>query len=101
MTFSDRPADDDRAGSGSAKRLMERLLRAGWRARFTANGARVEEAVENYRALGFEVKTVPFKDLKAGECTICFEDENDATVMIFTRETQTQSADDEHDAPEG
>lgn len=79
--------------------LMAQLLSDGWMARFTANGPRVEEAVENYRSLGFEVKTVPFNDLKGDGCTICFEDENDATVMIFTRKAQQPSARPKPDAP--
>lgn len=65
--------------------LIERLEAEGWVRQFTASGVRLQEAVENYRDIGFEVKTVPVKDLKLGDCTVCFDDENDETVMIFTR----------------
>jgi len=47
----------------------------------------LQEAMENYQLLGFEVKAVPVKELASDGCTECFEDENDATMMIFTRET--------------
>ena len=65
--------------------LIERLESEGWVRQFTASGDRLREAVENYRMIGFEVKTVPVRDLKLGDCTVCFEDENDETMMIFTR----------------
>jgi hypothetical protein len=94
------PSADDRAGNDRGMSLMSRLLSEGWESRFTANGPRVDEAVENYRSLGFEVKTVPFNDLKGDGCTICFEDENDATVMIFTRKSKQQAARHKQDAGE-
>ena len=72
---------------------MKKLAAEGWLARFTASGARLEEAVHTYRALGFEVKTVPFEEISGGDCTVCFEDENDATVMIFTRKSTQPSSD--------
>lgn len=68
-----------------AKGSIDKLKAKGWVEQFTASGPRVEEAIENYEELGFEVKTVPVKDLDCGGCTVCFEDENDKTVMIFTR----------------
>ncbi len=65
--------------------IIDRLKADGWEQQFTASGARLEEAVDNYRALGFEVKTVPVKELGGNGCTICFDDENDISMMIFTR----------------
>ncbi|MCP4570228.1 MAG: hypothetical protein GY841_21830 [FCB group bacterium] len=65
--------------------LIERLESEGWVRQFTASGNRLQEAVESYREIGFEVRTVPVKDLKLGDCTVCFDDENDETMMIFTR----------------
>ncbi len=65
--------------------LQDKLKAEGWRQQFTASGARLEEAVNNYRSLGFEVKTVPVKELGGDGCTICFDDENDVSMMIFTR----------------
>jgi hypothetical protein len=69
---------------------MERLKAEGWKPQFTASGARLEEAVDNYRSLGFEVRTVPVKELSRDGCTICFEDESDESMMIFTRKTGGQ-----------
>ena len=64
---------------------IDRLKAEGWVQRFTASGARLEEAIENYHMLGYEVKTIPVKELDEDGCTVCFEDESDDTVMIFTR----------------
>jgi hypothetical protein len=68
---------------------IDRLKSEGWVERFTASGPRLREAVENYRMLGFEVKTVPVKELERGGCTVCFDDESDDTQMIFTRERRS------------
>lgn len=65
--------------------FIDKLESAGWVHQFTTSGPRLREAIENYQMLGYEVKTVPFKELGLEDCTVCFEDENDATVMIFTR----------------
>ena len=67
--------------------LIDKLKAEGWTQQFTASGVRLEEALENYRMLGFEVKTIPIGELGCDSCTICFEDESDVSVMIFTRST--------------
>ncbi len=68
-----------------ASDLADKLKSEGWVQQFTASGPRLQEAIENYEMLGFEVKTVPVRELDQNGCTVCFEDENDATMMIFTR----------------
>ena len=65
--------------------LIDKLTSEGWVQQFTASGPRLQEAIENYEMLGFEVKTVPVSELGLNGCTVCFDDKNDATVMIFTR----------------
>jgi hypothetical protein len=65
--------------------IRKKLKAEGWIEQFTASGPRLEEAVENYEMLGFEVKTVPVKDLDLEGCTECFDDPSDRTMMIFTR----------------
>jgi hypothetical protein len=64
---------------------LEKLKSEGWVQRFTASGSRLQEAVENYRSLGYEVKIIPLKDLNLNDCAVCFDDEKDKTEMIFTR----------------
>ena len=64
---------------------VDKLKSEGWVQQFTASGPRLQEAIENYRMLGYEVKTIPIKELGGNGCTICFEDESDDTVVIFTR----------------
>ena len=65
--------------------LVDRLKAEGWVERFTASGARLTEAVDTYRELGLEVKTVPVNKLGLIGCTTCFDDPADETMMIFTR----------------
>ena len=67
--------------------IFESLRTDGWEPRFSASGSRLAEAIKNYKNLGFEVKTVPVKELMADGCKICFEDESDDSAMIFTRES--------------
>jgi len=74
--------------------LIEKLRAEGWEQQFTASGARLKEALDNYAWLGFEVKTVPVKELGCDGCTACFGDENDDSVVIFTRKVK-ESSDDE------
>ena len=50
--------------------------------------------MENYKNLGFEVKTIPVKKLMADGCKICFEDESDDSAMIFTRRSGEVEEDD-------
>ena len=71
-----------------ASELVEKLKAEGWIERFTASGARLQEAIEAYRELEHEVKTVPVRELELEGCTSCFDDPTDETVMIFTREKQ-------------
>jgi multimeric flavodoxin WrbA len=76
--------------------LINKLKAEGWVQQFTASGARMREAVENYRSLGFEVKTIPVKELELEGCTVCFDGGPDETVMIFTRKkTSANDADDD------
>ena len=66
--------------------ISKKLKAEGWVERFTASGARLQEAIEAYHELGHEVKTVSVKDLELEGCSSCFDDPADQTVMIFTRE---------------
>ncbi len=72
--------------------MIDKLKADGWEQQFTASGARLEEAVDNYKRLGFEIKTVPVKELSKDGCTICFDDENDVSMTIFTRKTSSQGS---------
>jgi hypothetical protein len=65
--------------------ILEKMKTEGWLQQFTASGARLQEAIDNYRDLGFEVRTIPFKKLITNGCAVCMDEENDETMMIFTR----------------
>jgi hypothetical protein len=53
--------------------LRQRLLDDGWEERFSASGARLEEAAAQYRSLGYEVRTEGLVDVASGvTCTQCF-----------------------------
>jgi hypothetical protein len=74
--------------------LIDRLTSEGWRQQFTASGEKLTESIRNYEWLGFEVKTVPLKELGCEDCSVCFDDESDDSVMIFTRKKQNPGSDD-------
>ena len=74
--------------------LIEKLKAEGWTQQFTASGARLKEALENYRMLGLEIKTAPVQELGCDDCTICFDDATDTSVMIFTCPTGKPHDDD-------
>lgn len=68
--------------------LREMLLAEGWEERFSAVGARLDEAADYYRSLGFEVRIEQAVDAAAvGDCTICLGVEGVEGPMgvLFTR----------------
>lgn len=65
--------------------ILNKMKNDGWQLRFSASGERLDEAVNNYKSLGFDVKTVQVKELNNDACSICFDDESDNSAMIFTR----------------
>jgi hypothetical protein len=69
--------------------IIDKLKAEGWQERFTASGPRLQEAIDNYHSLGLDVKLVPAKELISDGCHVCFDDDNDETVMIFTRKATT------------
>jgi hypothetical protein len=49
------------------------LLAAGWTKQTTIGEPRLSEIVENYRALGYEVQVVEYKEAESGDsCNTCF-----------------------------
>ncbi|MCB2225291.1 MAG: hypothetical protein KQH53_01345 [Desulfarculaceae bacterium] len=66
------------------------LKAQGWTRQFTADEPRLSEAVESYRALGFEVLLEPVDPAACaaeGGCTACFGSPEAAARLkiIFTR----------------
>ena len=66
------------------------LIPDGWTFRFTATGARLDEAADSYRQLGYEVLVRPSSDLIVGGggpgCGGCGANSADGPVQaIFTR----------------
>lgn len=57
------------------------LVAAGWTRCFIAQRTRLEEAVQTYEEIGFEVTTVPVE--VAGPCSACFAGE--PVFVIYTR----------------
>lgn len=73
----------------------EELKKAGWVRRFTAEEPRLSEAVEFYRALGFEVHLEPAAPEELGgeeRCGECFKVACacDRYKTIYTRKRQDQ-----------
>ena len=67
----------------------EELVNNGWRRQFSASSPRLDEAVEEYEGLGFEVLVEPV-DLtpSAGSCTSCLTGDPDYVKVIYTRPAQ-------------
>jgi hypothetical protein len=68
-------------GPGVRAEQDDALIAEGWARCFIAQGARLEEAVQTYEEIGFEVTTVPVQ--VAGPCSACFAGE--PAFVIYTR----------------
>lgn len=73
---------------------IKELESQGWKQQFVASGMRLEKSIEDYRLLGFEIKTIPINELGCNDCNVCFDDVNDKSVMIFTRKSESSQLDD-------
>jgi len=62
----------------------EELKKEGWVRAFTAEGARLWEAVELYKEIGYEVKIVSYKEINWEGCEECFVG-NDVKVIYIRR----------------
>ncbi|MBF0530995.1 MAG: hypothetical protein HQK55_17360 [Deltaproteobacteria bacterium] len=62
------------------------LMSQGWNRQFSAGQPRLDEAVANYRKLGYEVMLEPV-DLcsPTDACTACLGSEPDTVKVIYTR----------------
>jgi hypothetical protein len=81
--------------------MLEELKKQGWTVRFIADEPRLSEAVEQYKASGFEVLVEHMsKDVPCGECAgegtenqcrVCFNGYEDRYKMILTRPAKAQN----------
>ena len=63
------------------------LTAQGWERQFSASEPRLSEAVEEYRALGFEVRVEPIDACPAdGTCTACLAENPGLVKVIYTRQ---------------
>lgn len=64
----------------------EELVKEGWRKQFMTNEPRLSEAVEEYKAIGFEVR-LEAVDLNEddGTCKACLKFAPDEFKVIYTR----------------
>jgi len=64
----------------------EELVKEGWRKQFMTNEPRLSEAVEEYKAIGFEVR-LEAVDLNEddGTCKTCLKFAPDEFKVIYTR----------------
>ena len=74
--------------AASAEDLHEQLLREGWRRQTTIGEPRLSELVENYRAMGYEVRVEGYQASVAGSdtggCTTCLDAGQDMGQVIGT-----------------
>lgn len=72
-------------GSKSKRAVLEEL---GWQRQFTTDPTRLEEMVDFYQSLGYEVWVEPACDeLSQPECASCFEKFCDQYKTIFVRKS--------------
>jgi hypothetical protein len=66
---------------------QQELENQGWVRQFTADEPRLSEAVEEYRALGFEVLLEPLdpQEMQEGGCNRCLMAQCDRYKVIYTR----------------
>ena len=62
--------DPERCDGPTAPEGEAELLADGWKRCFIADGDRLEDAVQTYEEIGFEVTTLPI-DARAAACTAC------------------------------
>ena len=78
----------------------EELVAEGWERRFVATEPRLQEAVELYEEIGFDVLLEPLpteEELKGAGCeesgcTACFDVDRERYKIIYTRAKQTKRA---------
>lgn len=80
---------------------IKELKRTGWQERFVACEPRLSEAVETYRAAGFNVHLEPMPPVKekkgcqlqgtaSARCRQCFKGFEDKYKIIFTRPSRRE-----------
>jgi hypothetical protein len=87
------------------KSRQEELEKQGWTMRFTAGEPRLSEAIDQYKASGFEVLLESMsKDMSCtecageetvGQCRVCYEGYEDQYKLIFTRPCKHEKQEDE------
>jgi hypothetical protein len=87
------------------KSKFKELQKQGWTARFIAEEPRLSEAVDQYKASGFEVRVEPMpKDVPCADCIneetenqcrVCFSGHEDQYKLIFTRPSKQEKQEDE------
>jgi hypothetical protein len=74
--------------SAEMKAKVAKLEEQGWQLQFTTDKTRLDEMVEFYQSLGFEVLLESVCDeLPLPECASCFETHCDKYKTIFTRKS--------------
>lgn len=89
------PVPRRRSGCEMSSGLRGRLEAEGWEERFSAAGARLEEAAEYYKSLGYEVRIEDLVDsAEDGACTTCFVGvgAEGRVGVIFTRRVRSERA---------
>lgn len=87
------------------KSKFKELEKHGWTARFIAEEPRLSEAIDQYKASGFEVlveslpKNAPCTycvgEETGNQCRVCFDGHEDRYNLIFTRPCKQEKQEDE------
>ena len=72
--------------SAELKSKIAALEKQGWQRQFTTDESRLEEMVDFYQSLGYEVRLEPAcEELPLPECASCYEKFCDKYKTIFVR----------------
>jgi hypothetical protein len=66
------------------------LVAAGWQRSSVADDSRLEELVETYEEIGFEVKLLPVP-MDDGACTECMKQDPDRYRIIYIRRIERKA----------
>ena len=70
----------------------EQLAKEGWKKKFTCDADRVDEFVEMYQSIGFEVRVEPVSpDDPDLTCQVCFMGNREGYRTIYTRPAESKA----------
>jgi hypothetical protein len=70
----------------SDKQNKSEIERGAWKEVYQGGGDHLKRVKKEYEELGFEVKTLPLLPTECGQCTICYEG-NEQLYKLYIRKS--------------